>query len=95
MKHFTEEYSRPVEAHLEMHFQLSEGIVVPSETDLVVSSTVQLSKTHAVCPLLRTRPHISNVDGRAESLGCRPVEQRPGQRGEEFQKFVKTQIMGC
>ena len=57
-----------------MHFQLGEGVMISAEADLIISSTVEVAKAHAVCPLLRTLSHVGNVDSGTQPLGGRPVE---------------------
>ena len=68
-----------------MHFVLCEGVMVPSETDLIVSAAVQVAEAHAVHPLLRALPHVRHIDRLPQSPGGRPVQTRPHQRRQQPQ----------
>ena len=63
-----------------MHLNLSVGIVVPPETDLIISAAVKITKAHTVHPLLCACAYIRDVDSLPESLEGRSVENRSGKR---------------
>ena len=81
--------------HLEMHLYLSVGIMVPAETDLVISTTVKIPKAHTVHPLLCACANIRDIDSSPESPERRSVEDRSGKWCEELQQVMETKGVRC